>query len=122
MHIQDKADKVIKGLIDKGIMEKVEGATQFVSHGFFVPRPGANEKEVEPRLVVDYTHVNKFIDRPGHPFPSTKQVLQRIRSDSKCFIKLDAKSGYWQAPIKKECCHLTTFIVGGKYAGKYAFT
>ena len=71
------------------------------------------------RLVTDYKEINKYIDRPVHPFPSCKDVLRGIKPDSRWFLKFDAMAGYHQIPLDDESSKLTTFLVE---RGRYRYT
>ena len=51
------------------------------------------------RLVTDFSHLSKFVERPVHPFNCTQDVLRGIPASAKIFAKLDAKSGYHQIPL-----------------------
>ena len=54
------------------------------------------------RPVVDLVHLNKFVERPVHLFPSPKDIIAQITGTSKDFAVFDAKNGYWQIPLDKE--------------------
>ena len=63
------------------------------------------------RLVTDYTQLNKFVKRPIHPFPSTRDILQSIPKEAKIFAKLDAVHGYFQLALDEESSKITTFLL-----------
>ena len=112
VHFEAPAKKLIDNLVKNGIIEKVEGVTQWVSPGFFVPK--SNNTDV--RLVTDYSYLNQFIKRPIHPFPSAKEIAERIKPSSKYFACLDAVKGYYQLPLDEESSMLTVFLIPlGKY-------
>ena len=72
LHYKKEAEKLIKNLEASGVIVKVDAnkRVEWCSPGFFVPKPNGGV-----RLVTDYKQINKFIDRPVHPFPSCKDVL-----------------------------------------------
>ncbi|XP_064482548.1 uncharacterized protein K02A2.6-like [Ornithodoros turicata] len=70
------------------------------------------------RICVDYTPLNKFVERELHPMPVTDHVIAQI-GVSKYFSKLDANSGYWQFQLTEESQLLTTFITP---FGRFKFT
>ena len=107
LHKEKKAKEMIKMLIEKGVIEEVSEVSEWVSSAFFVDKPNSDKI----RLVTDFTKINKHLQRPIHPFPSTKEVLEGIRSDSKFFAALDAVEGYHQMEIREEDRHLTTFLL-----------
>ena len=85
LHQEEEAENMVEDLMDKNILAKVhDEPVKFVSRGLFMPKATGNL-----RLVTDYMYVNQFIDRPVHPFPSTKEVIEGIRPDWKFFIKMD---------------------------------
>ena len=63
------------------------------------------------RLVTDYTQLNKYVKRPVHPFPSTRDILQAIPKEAKIFAKLDAVHGYFQLALDEESSITTTFLL-----------
>ena len=74
LRYKPQTDSVVQHLIDKNVIIKVDKPTKWVSPAFFVPKPDG----VRMRLVTDYTKLNKFVHRPIHPFPSTRDILQSI--------------------------------------------
>ena len=70
------------------------------------------------RLVVDYTGLNKYVQRPVHPFPSTKDIIQQLPSDGVYFATLDAVQGYHQIQLSEDSSKLTTFLLP---SGRYRF-
>ena len=82
-------------MIDKNVIAKVDKPTKWVSPAFFVPKLDG----IQMRLVTDYTKLNKFVLRPIHPFPSTRDILQSIPHGQKLFAKLDAVHGYFQLAL-----------------------
>ena len=77
----------------------------------FVPKPGG-----KVRSVVDLVELNKYVERPTHPFPAPRDIIAQIPSTSKCFAVFDALHGYWQIPLDEESKPLTTFITEfGRY-------
>ena len=62
------------------------------------------------RSVVDLVHLNKFVERPTHPFPTPRDIIAQVPQTAKCFAVFDALHGYWQIPLDQESKPLTTFI------------
>ncbi len=113
LHQQKAADELIDDLLAKGVIERVEHPTEWISPGFFVDKEGG---KAGVRLVSSYVRLNEAIDRPVHPFPSTQDILQGLLPDSKVFAKLDAIHGYFQVPLDEDSADLTTFLLpSGKY-------
>ena len=113
LHFQAEAEKTLQWYIDSGVIERVPDSetTEWCSPGFFVPKPNG-----KVRLVVDYREINRFIERPVHPFPSPRDIIKDIKPNSKYFLKLDASQGYYQLPLAEESKDLTTFLLpSGRY-------
>jgi hypothetical protein len=111
LHQEKEANKLIAELKAKKVITEQTEVTDWVSPGFFVAKPNG-----KLRLVTDYTHLNRYLKRPVHPFPSAKEMMQGVKPDSRFFIKLDAVSGYWQMPVAEEDQHYTTFLLpSGRY-------
>ena len=104
-----------KAKLDKdealGIIEKVHGTSYWCSAMAFVPK--LNRKV---RSVLDLVHLNKFVERPTHPFPTPRDIVAQIPNTAKHFAVFDALHGYWQIPLDDESKPLTTFITEfGRY-------
>ena len=76
-HYEPESKKTVTELIDKGVITPVNEATAWCSPAFFVPK--ADGKRV--RLVMDFTALNKFMRRPTHPFPSTREIIEAMSSN-----------------------------------------
>ena len=90
-----------------------EEPTEWCAPGFFVIK-----KNGDLRLVVDYTHLIKYIRRPVHIFPSTQEILSGLDPESRVFAKLDAMQGYHQVPLEDDSSKLTTFLLP---SGRFRF-
>jgi transposase InsO family protein len=106
-HLQRGASEILNMAIRSGVIVPVNQPTEWISPAFFVPKatPG------KARLVTDYTWLNRFVDRPVHPFPSPLDVIKSIDSKSTIFAKLDATSGYFQVKLDEKSSLLTTFLL-----------
>ena len=62
---EEPAKASIKDLMDKGALKRVSEVTDWCSPGFFVAKSDGRVK-----LVTDFTHLNQYVNRPVHPFPS----------------------------------------------------
>ena len=70
-HYEPESKKKISELIEPKVIAPVEEPTTWCSPAFFVPK--ADGKRV--RLVTDFIALNKFVRRPTHPFPSTREII-----------------------------------------------
>ena len=84
-------------LTEKGVLMRVSEITDWCSPCFFVPK-----SDGRVRLVTDFTHLNRYVERPVHPFPSTRDILQSIPHDAIYFLKLDTVHGYFQLALLEE--------------------
>lgn len=116
VHFKKEADADLKWFLKSHVLEPVPSseATEWCSPGFYVPKPNG-----KVRLVVDYKQLNRFIDRPTHPFPSPRDIVRMIPPEARWFIKFDALQGYYQMPLDDQSKKLTTFILP---SGRYRFT
>ena len=60
-------------LVSLGILELVEGSSDWISSMSFVPKPDG-----DVRLVADLVLLNKYVKRPIHPFQCPKDILAQI--------------------------------------------
>ena len=113
LHWREKAERIVKKLINGKVITPQNDPTEWCAPGFFVAK-----KNGDIRLVIDYTRLNKYIKRPVHTFPSTQEILAGIEPDSKVFAKLDATQGYHQVPLDEESSKLTTCLLP---SGRFRF-
>ena len=59
---------------------------------------------------MDLVQLNKFVDRPTHPFPAPKDIIAGIPKGSKCCAVFDAVNSYWQIPLEEESRPYTCFM------------
>ena len=52
--------------------------------------------------MVDYTGLNKYVQRPLWPFPWCQDVMDQISPDSKYFAALDCSAGYHQIKLDQQ--------------------
>lgn len=61
------------------------------------------------RLAVDFRYVNKYTIGDAYPMSDVADIKQRVGS-KRWITVVDAKSGYWQTPVKPEDRWLTAFV------------
>ncbi len=110
IHMQEEAD-IIKQAIKDGILQKTDEPTDWISPAFFVRDPAQGKKKGKLCLVSDFSELNKYVKRLEHPFPSSKDIINKIRRNSKVFVKLDGLKGYFQIPMDEESSFLTTILL-----------
>jgi hypothetical protein len=84
LHFKEEADKTLKWFLDSGVIVPVPPTenVEWVSPGFFVAKPNG-----KVTLVTDLRAINQFVIRPCHPFPSPRDVVRNIKTDSRWFCK-----------------------------------
>lgn len=129
IHWAKAAEEAVDKLLETVLVEETE-PTEWISPGFFVLKGDPVEKKAKKigltgvtrddlRLVVDYTALNKWVERPIHPFPSAQDIIDRIPAGSRYFAVMDLTKGYHQVPLDEVSSKLTTFLLP---SGRYRFT
>ena len=75
LHWREKAECIIKKLLEGGVIMRQDKPTEWCAPGFFVAK-----KSRDLRLVVDFTCLNKYVKRPIHTFPFIARDIVRNRS------------------------------------------
>lgn len=103
-HLRKQVSEELAQLEKQGIIEKVDGATPWVSPLVAIPK-----KNGSVRLCIDMREPNQAIRRERHPTP-TIEDLTHILNGATVFSKLDLKAGYHQIPLAPESRYVTTFV------------
>ena len=106
-HYQEKANQLVNRLIKEEIITPCNEPTDWISPAHFVPKPGGNDV----RLTCDLSELNRYVERPVYPFPTTRDILQLLEPNSKIFCKLDGLQGYFQIKLHKNSRKLTAFLL-----------
>ena len=94
-----------------GVIEKVEGPSEWCSPMTFTRKPNG-----KIRKLFDAVKLNEWVLRPTHPFPSPKDIVSTIPCNTKYFAVFDCMHGYWQLELDEESKPLTTFLTEfGRY-------
>ena len=101
--LRKKVENKLQELLEKDIIEKVEGPTPWVSPVCVVPKPTG-----EIRLCVDMRRANEAVQRERHPIPTMDEVLHEM-NQSTVFSKIDLKWGFHQIELEEESRSITTF-------------
>ena len=75
MHIKAQAQQLLEYLVDQGIIRRIgpNETSEVCSPAGFVPK-----KLKKLRFMVNFTSLNKYVERPVHLFLSTDQIQQAI--------------------------------------------
>ena len=101
--IKDKVTTKVNELLEKDIIEKVEGPTVWVSPVVVAPKPSG-----DIRLCVDMRRANEAIIRERLPIPTIDEVLESLNG-SGVFSKLDLRWGFHQIELDPESRDITAF-------------
>ena len=77
----------------------------------------AKKKSGEWRFCVDYKNLNEVTIKDKHPLPRIKDLIRTIK-ESRYFITLDLRAGYWQVKMREEDVPKTAFRT---HRGLYEF-
>lgn len=94
----------LKSLLDKDIIEKVNGPSAWVS-----PMVPIMKTSGEIRICVDMRRANQAVLRESHPLPLIEELLGSLGGAVK-FSKLDIKEAYHQLELSEKSREITTFI------------
>ena len=102
---------VLKAQLDKlhaqGVIVPVTKPTPWCSPIVVVPKKNTDEV----RLCVDFTHLNKFVQRERYQSATPSESVANIASaEAKVCTTFDALKGYNKCPLDEESQLLTTFI------------
>lgn len=86
--VNDKIDE----LLALGIIEKVDGPSDWISPMVVVPKGN------DVRICVDMRRANEAIDRENYPLPTIEDFIPHM-SDANWFTKLDVKDAFHQVKI-----------------------
>jgi hypothetical protein len=103
--LKPEVERQIKEMLDLGII--VPSSSEMASPVVCVLKGPNGVNGV--RLAIDYRHVNRYSAGDGYPTPDIGDILQKV-GRAKYISCFDAKSGYWQLPVKEESRWLTAFV------------
>ena len=106
--LQRDALKVqLNKLHEQGIIIPVTEPIPWCSPIVVVPKKNSDDVP----LCVDFTQLNKFVERERYQSPTPSESVANIASaEAQCFTTFDALKGYHQCPLDEESQLLTTFI------------
>lgn len=107
LELEKKVSGRIQELIQKDIVEKVEGYSKWASPLVVVPK---GQEDI--RLCVDLRRANKAVLVESFPFPNIEEMMAKLNG-SKCFSKIDIKDAYYQVQLTENSREITTFVTKG---------
>lgn len=102
-HIRKDVETEIERLEKMDVIEKVDGATPWISPAVIVPK-----KNGGVRVCVDMREANRAIGREKHPMPTVDDLIADLNS-STVFSKLDMTNAYHQLELDESSRYITTF-------------
>ena len=103
--LRPKVRDHLKDLMEKDIIEKVDGPSPWVSPVVVTPKPNG-----DIRLCVDMRRANEAIIRERHPIPTIDEVLEQLNG-STVFSKIDLRWGFHQVELSEDSRSITTFAL-----------
>ena len=103
--LRPKVRDHLKDLMEKDIIEKVDGPSPWVSPVVVTPKPNG-----DIRLCVDMRQANEAIIRERHPIPTIDEVLEQLNG-STVFSKIDLRWGFHQVEFSEDSRSITTFAL-----------
>ena len=101
--MKSKVNKKLAEKRDKGIIEKVVGATPWLSQLIAIPK-----KSGDLRLVLDMRVPNTALVRRRIQIPTVNEILQKMEG-AKVFTEVDLSQGYLQLTLAEESRYITAF-------------
>lgn len=105
--VRDKLEPYLKDLIEKGIIEKVDKPTSWVSNVVI-----REKTDGSLQICLDPQELNKAITRSYYEIPSVNDLKAKL-SGKKYYSLLDLKHGFWQIKIDKnlsDACIFSTLL------------
>ena len=104
-HIRKKVEQELNLLLEKDIIERIEGPTPWMSPIVTPVKPKEPDKV---RICVDMRQANKAILRERHVTPTLEDIVSDLNGAKK-FSKLDLRAGYHQLELDPASRYITTF-------------
>lgn len=100
----EKTRQELERMQELGAISPVTEPTTWCAPMVVVPKPSG-----AVRICVDFTELNRYVQREWHPIPAVEYTIGMLRGAT-MFSKLDANSGFWQIPLSERSKEFTTFI------------
>ena len=117
----DQCIATFRGYVEAGIVERLgDQKVDIYSPTFFIIKPSGKGM----RLITDFSILNSLIHRSPIPFPSPKDILERVPGDSQFHLACDLADGYFQQPLSRQSSLLTAFTLTPQmkqYSGSWIY-
>ena len=101
--MKSKVNSKLEEMRNEGIIEKVQGATPWLSPLIAIPK-----KNGDVRLVLDMRMPNTALTRRRVQIPTVNEILQQMEGAT-IFSEVDLSQGYLQLPLAEESRYITAF-------------
>ena len=103
-------DEMVQQQVEEGILEECTDQGEWSSPIFLVEKPGSTPQNRRYRVVQDFRELNQQIKDMASPYPRQDDVLEIVGSSgASVFSRMDAQSGFYQIPLRKQDRPLTAF-------------
>ena len=106
LNIKPQAKRTISELESQGVIRRMKANEQ---SKFCAPAGFVHKKSGKLRFVIDFTALNKYVQRPVHSFPSSDQVAQALKASTTHIAAIDFPSSYFQALLHPDSQNFTAF-------------
>ena len=108
-------DQMIQQQVEEGILEECTEQGEWSSPIFLVEKPGSTPHNRRYRVVQDFRELNQQIKDMASPYPRQDDVLELVgSSEASVYSRMDAQSGFYQIPLRKQDRPLTAFTTHDK--------
>lgn len=107
LELEKKVAARVEELVQKDIIEKVDGHSSWASPLVVVPKTNG-----DIRLCVDMRRANKAVLVETFPFPNIEEMMVKLNG-AQVFSKIDIKDAYYQVRLAEDSRDITTFITKG---------
>ena len=104
--LKSQSKDLVSNLKSQGVIRRMKPNehSKFCAPAGFVPK-----KSGKLRFVIDFTALNKYVNRPVHSLPSSDDIARSLKSDTTHMACIDFPSGYFQALLAKDSQGYTAF-------------
>ena len=104
--LKSQSKDLVGNLESQGVIRRMKPNehSKFCAPAGFVPK-----KSGKLRFVIDFTALNKYVNRPVHSFPSSDDIARSLKYDTTHMACIDFPSGYFQALLSTDSQGYTAF-------------
>ena len=103
--LEREASEQIRELLEAGIIEEATEPSEWCAASTFIEKSGGGV-----RLVTDFRHLNRSVQRLGWPYPAADSVRRNTCPLSIGFWTMDMYKSYFQCRVDPRDQHYLTFV------------